>query len=71
MNACNTRNSKAIRHNMVVPLLGYKIKWETALLMDGYYVVGVMVITYHGYGCIITIVSKEEKMNLISIVDIL
>lgn len=56
---------------MVVPLLGYKIKWETALLMDGYYVVGVMVITYHGYGCIITIVSKEEKMNLISIVDIL
>lgn len=61
---------KVVRHNIVVPLPEHKIKWETALLMDGCYVVGVTVITYHGYRCIITIVSKKEKTYLIFVIDI-
>ena len=38
--------------------------------MDGYYVVGVTPIPYLKYGCIITIVSKEEKTYPVSIADI-
>ena len=38
--------------------------------MDGYYVVGVTPILYLGNGCIITIVFREEKTNLVPIADI-
>ena len=38
--------------------------------MDGYYVVGVTPIPYLGYGCIITIVSKDDKTYLVSIANI-
>ncbi len=38
--------------------------------MKGYYVVGVIPIPYRGYGCIISIVFKEEKTYLVSIADI-
>ena len=51
---------------MVAPLPEHKNKWETKLLMDGYNGMVVTVITHHGYGCVITIVSKEEKTYLIS-----
>ena len=54
---------------MVAPLLEYKNKWESALHMDGYYVVGVTAILYLVFGCIITIVSKKENTYLMSIVD--
>ena len=37
--------------------------------MDGYYVVGVIAIPYLGYGCIVTVISKEEKTYLVSVVD--
>ena len=41
-------------------------KWENALHMDGYYMVGVTPILHPGYKCIITLVSKEEKTYLVS-----
>ena len=31
--------------------------------MDGYYVLGVIAIPYLGFGCIITVVSKEEEIS--------
>ena len=52
---------------MATPLSEHMKKWESTLHMDGYYVVGVTLIPYPGYGCIITIVSKEEKTHLVSI----
>lgn len=52
---------------MVAPLPEHKNKWESTLHMDGYNVVGVIAIPYLGSRYIITIVSKEEKMNLMSI----
>ena len=54
---------------MISPLSEHKNKWESALHTDGYYVVGVTPIPYPGYGCIITIVSKE-KTCLVFIADI-
>ena len=54
---------------MLAPLLEHKNKWESALHMDGYYVVGVIAIPYLGYGCIVTVISKEEKTYLMSVVD--
>ena len=38
-----------------------KNKWESAGLMDGYYVVGVIVIPYPRFGVIINIVSKKDN----------
>ena len=66
----NTRFSKAVRRNMAAPLIKHKNKWESALHMEGYYVVGVTPIPSPGYGCIISIVSKEEKTFYVSIADI-
>lgn len=37
--------------------------------MDGYYVVGLTVIPYLGYGCIITMVRKKNKTYLVSIAE--
>ena len=37
--------------------------------MDGYYVVGLTVISCLGYGCIITMVRKQNKTYLVSITD--
>jgi hypothetical protein len=59
--------SKVVHRNLLVPLHEHINKWENPLHMDDYYVVGVMAISYHGYGSIITIVSKEEKTYLLSI----
>ena len=39
-------------------------KWESALHMDGYYVVGVIVMPYPGFSCIITIISKGRGLTL-------
>ena len=66
----NTWFSKAIRRNMAAPLVEHTIKWESALHMDEYYVVGVTPTPYPRYKCIISIVSKEEKTYLVSMVDI-
>lgn len=37
--------------------------------MDGYYVVGVTTISYLGIGCIVNIVSKEERNYLVLIAN--
>ena len=51
---------KTVRRTPTTPMAVHKNKWESAELMDGYYVVGVTVIPYPGYGVIINIVSKED-----------
>ena len=60
---------KAVRCNLVAPLLEHISKWKTILHMDGYYVVGVIAIPYPRSGCIVSILS-EEKAYLMSIADI-
>ena len=52
---------------------GNSTKHDNAIFRahDGYYVVGVIPILYPEHGCIITIVSKEEKTYLVSIAYIL
>jgi hypothetical protein len=47
---------------MTAPLPKHRNKWESALHMDEYYVVGVTLIPYPGYGCFITIVSKKKNI---------
>jgi len=47
-----------------------KNKWKCVELLDGYYVVGVIVIPYLGLGAIINIVSKEDISYHIVIDDI-
>ena len=37
----------------------HKIKWESTELIDGYYVVGVVAISYPRFGVLINIVSEE------------
>ena len=49
------------------PLSEHMNKWKNALYVDGYYVVGVTSNPYHGYGCVITIVSKKEKTYIVFI----
>ena len=66
----NTQFSKVVRRNMATPLLKHRNIRESALHMDGYYVVGVIPVPYSGYKCIITIVSKVEKTYFASIADI-
>ena len=45
-------------------------KWESAGLMDGYYVVVMIAIPYQGSGVIINIVSKEDNAHHVTIGDI-
>jgi hypothetical protein len=54
------RFGKTVRHNPTTPLANNKNKWESAGLMEGYYVVGVTAIPYPGFGVIINIVSKYD-----------
>ena len=63
----NIQFSKVVHPNLSMPLHEHMNKWESPLHMDGYYVVGVAAIPYHGYGSIIIIVFKEEKTYLMSI----
>jgi hypothetical protein len=61
--------SKAICCNMVASLPDHKNKWELALHMNGYYVVWVTAIPYLGFDRILNIVSKEDRICLISITN--
>lgn len=54
---------------MAEPLLEHMNKWESALHMHGYYVVGMTANLYPTHGCIITIFYKEEKTYLVSVAD--
>lgn len=61
--------SKVVHRYLSAPLHENINKWENPLHMDDYYVVSAMAIPYHGYGSIITIVSKEDKTYLMSITN--
>jgi hypothetical protein len=65
------RFGKTMRCNPTTPLADYKNKWESAGLMEDYYVVGVTAIPYPGFGVIINIVSKHDITYHITIGDIL
>jgi hypothetical protein len=41
-----SRFGKSVRRNLAPPTFDHKNKWESAGLMDGYYVVGITVIPY-------------------------
>ena len=64
------RFGKTVRRNPAAPLADHKNKWESAGLMDGYYVVGVTAIPYPGFGVIINIVSKQDITYHVTIGDI-
>jgi hypothetical protein len=61
---------KTMHHNPTVPLADHKNKWESARLMEGYYVVGVTAIPCPGFGVIINIVSKLDITYHVTIGDI-
>ena len=50
-------------------MVDHKNKWESAILMDIYYVVGVTAIRYSRFGILINIVSKKDITYLVTIVD--
>jgi hypothetical protein len=64
------RFGKTVRRNPTAPLADHKNKWESAGLMEGYYVVGVTAIPYPGFGVIINIVSKHDITYHVTIGDI-
>ena len=41
-----SRFGKSVRRNLAAPTVDHKNKWESAGLMDGYYVVGITAIPY-------------------------
>jgi hypothetical protein len=61
---------KTMRRNPTAPLADHKNKWESAGLMEGYYVVGITAISYPGFGVIINIVSKHDITYHVTIGDI-
>ena len=65
-----SRFGKTVRCNPTAPMADHKNKWESAGLMDGYYVVGVTAIPYPGFGVLINIVSKEDIAYRVTISDI-
>ena len=46
-------------HSINIHGISQKNKWESAKLINGYYVVGVGVISYLGFGVIMNMISKE------------
>jgi hypothetical protein len=54
------RFRKTVRRYPTTPLTAHKNKWESARLIEGYYVVGVTAIPYMGLGVIINIVSNHD-----------
>ena len=50
-------------------MANHKNKWESDKLMDGYYVVGVTIILYLGFGVVINIVFKEDNSYYVAIGD--
>ena len=64
------RFGKTVRRNPTAPLPDHKNKWESAGLIEGYYVVGVTAIPYPGFEVIINIVSKQDITYHVTIGDI-
>jgi hypothetical protein len=59
-----------VHHNPTTPTTKHKNKWESDILMDIYYVVGVNAIPYLGLGVIINIISKHDNTYYVIIIDI-
>ena len=55
-----SRFGKSVHRNLATLIVYHENKWESVGLMDGYYVVGIIVIPYPGFGVLINIVSKED-----------
>jgi hypothetical protein len=66
-----SRFGKSVRRNLAPSTVDHKNKWESARLMEGYYVVGITVIPYSGFGVLINIVSKEDIIYRVKIGDML
>ena len=64
------RFGKTMCRNPTSLLVDHKNKWESAGLMEGYYVVGVTAIPYPSFGMIINIVSKHDITYHVTIGDI-
>jgi hypothetical protein len=64
-----SRFGKSVRRNLAPPTVDHKNKWESAGLMDGYYVVGITAIPYPGFEMLINIVSKEDITYRVTIGD--
>jgi hypothetical protein len=64
-----SRFGKSVRRNLAPPTVDHKNKWESAGLMDIYYVVGITAIPYQGFGVLINIVSKEDITYRVTIGD--
>jgi hypothetical protein len=65
----SSRFGKSVHRNLVRPTVDHKNKWETAGLMDIYYVVGKIAIPYPWFGVLINIVSKEDITYRVTIGD--
>ena len=59
--------SKIVRCNLAIPIEDHKNKWESAKLMEEYYVVGVIVIPYPRFEMIINILSKVNNPYCVKI----
>lgn len=62
-----TQFLKVVHHNMTTLLLERINIWNNVLHMNGYYVEGVIAISYNGFRCIIIVVSNENKTYIVSI----
>ena len=60
----------AVCWNLTISSMDNKYTWKSAWLMDGYYVINIIVIPYVGFGVIINIISKEDKSYRVTIGDI-
>jgi hypothetical protein len=61
---------KSMRRNLTTPVIDHKNIWESVGLMDGYYVVGITVISYPRFGVLINIVFKEDITYRVTIGNI-
>jgi hypothetical protein len=64
-----SRFGKSMRRNLAPPTVDHKNKWESAGLMNRYYVVGITPILYLEFGVLINIVSKEDITYRVTIGD--
>ena len=64
-----SRFDKLVHRNLTALIVYHENKWESVGLMDGYYVVGIIVIPYPGFGVLINIVSKEDITYRVIISD--
>jgi hypothetical protein len=64
-----SRFGKSVCRNLAPPTVDHKYKWDSAGLMDRYYMVGITAIPYPRFGVLINIVSKEDITYRVTIGD--